>query len=97
MEYDRGNLGLGVDLRYAFSQDRVQAESDVVRPELETEGYFEGNLDAQYTWFMNRSDLTLFARLENAFDVERRTHTSFLKDVAPLPGRNLSMGARWEF
>ena len=46
---------------------------------------------------MNRSDLTLFARLENAFDVERRTHTSFLKDVAPLPGRNLSMGARWEF
>ena len=97
VEYDRGNLGLGVDLRYAFSQDRVQAESDVVRPELETEGYFEGNLDAQYTWFMNRSDLTLFARLENAFDVERRTHTSFLKDVAPLPGRNLSMGARWEF
>lgn len=96
-EYERGNLKIGCDIRYAYHQDKVQAASAVVLPELETEGYYEVNLDAQNTWSFESGDLTLFARLANAIDVERRTHTSFLKDVAPLPSRNLSMGARWEF
>ena len=97
LEYRSGNLDLGADLRYAFSQDRVQAETDVVRPEFETDGYLEVNFDAQYIWSINQMEITIFPRLENALDVERRAHTSFLKDVAPLPGRTLSLGARWGF
>lgn len=97
LEYRSGNLDLGADFRYAFSQDRVQAETDVVRPEFESDGYLEINFDAQYIWSINQMEITIFTRLENALDVERRAHTSFLKDVAPLPGRTLSLGARWGF
>ncbi|MDQ8194448.1 TonB-dependent receptor [Coraliomargarita sp. SDUM461004] len=97
VEYERGNLEMGADLRYAFAQDKVQAETDVVQPELETEGYFELNCDAQYTWELSDAELTVFARLDNVLDVERRAHVSFLKDVAPLTGRSLSLGARWTF
>jgi len=97
VEYERGALSLGAELRYAFEQERVQEESDVVLPELETDDYFELNLDAQYSWALQETDLTVFARLQNALDSERRTHVSFLKDVAPLPGRSLSIGARWLF
>ena len=97
IEYERNALEMGADLRYAFKQDNTQALTDSAAQELDTDSYSELNLDAQYTWPLRDTDLTIFARLENAFDVERRTHASFLKDVAPLPGRNLSVGARWEF
>lgn len=97
IEYERGNLELGADLRYALSQKRVQAESDVVLPELSTEAYFELNFDAQHTWRLADAELVTFVRIENILDAERRTHVSFLKDVAPLPGRNLSVGMRWVF
>lgn len=97
VEYERGALELGMDLRYAFKQDRVQQETSVVLPELETNAYFELNLDANYAWTFEHGELSLFARASNLLDAERRTHVSFLKDVAPLPGRNLSLGVRWQF
>lgn len=97
VEYERGALSLGAELRYAFEQKRVQQETDIVLPELETEDYYELNFDAQYTWKLRDANLTVFARASNLLDAERRTHVSFLKEVAPLPGRNLSIGARWLF
>lgn len=97
LEYERGAWAWGADLRYAFAQERVQEETSVVPPELETNGYLELNLDTSYAWTLPQGELTVFARASNLFDVERRSHASFLKDVAPLPGRSLSFGARWEF
>ena len=41
--------------------------------------------------------LTIFAAANNLFDVEARRHASFLKDYAPLAGRDLRVGARVEF
>jgi iron complex outermembrane receptor protein len=75
----------------------VQKETDVVLPELKTKAYFELNLDATYSWTLEHGEFSLFARASNLLDVKRRTHVSFLKDVAPLPGRNLSLGASWQF
>jgi iron complex outermembrane receptor protein len=97
VEYQRGALGLGADFRYSFKQNRVQKETDVVLPELKTKAYFELNLDATYSWTLEHGEFSLFARASNLLDVKRRTHVSFLKDVAPLPGRNLSLGASWQF
>ncbi|ADE55047.1 TonB-dependent receptor [Coraliomargarita akajimensis] len=97
VEYERGAWELGSELRYAFAQDRVQEETDVVQPELETDDYVELNLDAQYVWTLGYGELTMFARATNLLDVERRAHASFLKDVAPLPGRSLSLGMRYDF
>lgn len=90
-------LEANVELRYAFAQKNIQAESNLAKPELETEHYYELDLYTQYTFKYKDSELVTFARLENAFNAERRMHTSFLKDVAPLPGRNFSLGMRWVF
>jgi iron complex outermembrane receptor protein len=97
LEYELKAWALGLDLRYAFAQERVQEETDVVRPELATDDYLELNLDARYVRAFPHGELTLFARAENVLDVDRRSHTSFLKDVAPLAGRSLSLGAQWSF
>jgi iron complex outermembrane receptor protein len=39
----------------------------------------------------------LFVRGANLLDEDARRHTSFLKDVAPLPGRNYAIGFRVSF
>jgi len=41
--------------------------------------------------------VTVFAELHNIGDVEAREHVSFLKDIAPMPGRNLRVGLAWRF
>jgi iron complex outermembrane receptor protein len=97
LEYERGKLQLGADLRYAFAQNKVQAESDVVLPELETDAYLELNFDAQLVFPVAQTEMTAFLHLKNVLDYERRSHVSFLKDVAPLPGRSLEIGMRWDF
>ncbi len=40
---------------------------------------------------------TVFLRADNLLDAQRRLHTSFLKEIAPLPGRSLTVGTRWTF
>ena len=97
LEYERGKLQLGADLRYAFAQNKVQAESEVVLPELETDAYLELNFDAQLVFPVAQAEMTAFLHLKNVLDYERRSHVSFLKDVAPLPGRSLEIGMRWDF
>ena len=41
--------------------------------------------------------LVVFAEARNLFDEEAREHASFLKDLAPLPGRNLRAGLAYRF
>ena len=41
--------------------------------------------------------LELFVNASNLGDEEARKHTSFVKDVAPLPGRNYAVGIRSRF
>ena len=90
--FERGNWGGGLELRYAFEQD------DTAPEETETDGYTELNLDANYSFDLgNGLTAVLFARAENLLDEEIRQHTSFTKDEAPLPGRNLTLGGRIEF
>ena len=42
-------------------------------------------------------DLKLFLEGNNLTDVKAREHASFLKEIAPLPGRNLRMGVGYRF
>lgn len=44
----------------------------------------------------NRSVTACF-RGDNLTNTEARVHSSFLKDLAPRPGRNLSLGVRGYF
>lgn len=82
----------GVNVRRNFKQTRVSPN------ETETDGYTLVNLHAGYRWNLNeRSDLILFGRLDNVFDTEARNHTSFVKDLAPLAGRNFRAGLELRF
>jgi iron complex outermembrane receptor protein len=41
--------------------------------------------------------VTAFARANNLLNEEIRHHSSFIKNKAPRPGRNFTLGARVEF
>lgn len=98
LQFDRGPVQAGLELRHAFSQDRIQETREVVQGELPTDSFTEINVDFSYQFDLTGgTSLTLFAQIRNLLDEERRLHTSFLKDVAPLPGRNLTLGGRFEF
>ena len=89
LRWERGPLraSLGA-VRYA-EQDRV------AQFETETPGYTL--VDAHVAWHGDTSGgnaWELFVDGSNLLDKEARAHTSFLKDVAPLPGRNIGAGVR---
>lgn len=81
----RASLGA---VRYA-RQDRVAAH------ELPTDGYTL--VDAHVAWHLDTAagnGLELFVDGSNLLDEEARPHTSFLKEMAPLPGRGVVVGVR---
>lgn len=81
----RASLGA---VRYA-KQDRVAAH------ELPTDGYTL--VDAHVAWHLDTAagnGLELFIDGSNLLDEEARPHTSFLKEMAPLPGRGVVVGVR---
>jgi iron complex outermembrane receptor protein len=41
--------------------------------------------------------LSFFVAADNLTDEEGREHTSFLKDLVPLPGRSFRFGATYRF
>ena len=64
--------------------------------ETSTDGYSLVNASVDYR-LSDQQDWTVYVRANNLFDEEARVHTSFLKDQAPLPGRNLTLGTRFSF
>ena len=64
--------------------------------ETPTDGYTLVNASVDYR-VSDTQDWTVYIRANNLFDEEARVHTSFLKDQAPLPGRNFTLGTRFSF
>ena len=81
------------DLRYT----RVSDQDDVAANEEPTEGYNQVDADVAYTFFADQTEWQLFLRGRNVTDEDRRNHTSFLKESAPLPGRSFIFGVRAAF
>lgn len=89
-ESDAWRASLGA-VRYA-RQDRV------ARNESETPGYTL--VDANIAWHRDTAAgnaWEVFVDGRNLLDKEARVHTSFLKDLAPLPGRSIGAGVRLFF
>ncbi len=89
-----------------FATDRLSAslswthyadQEDVAELETPTDGYDMLDAHVSYRFTFDTADLTLFLKAENITDTEARVHTSFIKDVAPRPGRNFSLGVRGSF
>jgi iron complex outermembrane receptor protein len=75
------------------------AEQDETAPlEASTPGYTLVNADVRWRLVTERGvELEVFVNAANLGDAEARKHTSFVKDVAPLPGRNYAVGVRSRF
>ncbi|NHN39259.1 TonB-dependent receptor [Pseudomaricurvus alcaniphilus] len=61
--------------------------------ELPTAGWTR--VDAHLTWHLQ--EITVFANAGNLLDEDIRNASSYLRDVAPEAGRNLTLGARYRF
>ena len=72
-------------------QDRIAAF------ETPTDGYTMVNASLAFHPFGADNDSTITLSANNIFDVDARRHASFLKDFAPLAGRDLRISARFTF
>lgn len=87
-EYTKDKWAADIEAQYVFEQTKTAVN------ETRSAAYTLTNLGYSYTLTGQASALSLFARVRNIFDVEARNHVSFLKDIAPLPGRNFILGAQ---
>ena len=80
-----------IEVEWVDGQNRIAAF------ETPTKGYtmVNGSLSLKPFGADSKFNLTLSAN--NIFDVDARRHASFLKDYAPLGGRDIRIGLRFAF
>lgn len=77
---------------------RARGQSRVAELETPTPGYTRLDAEIAREWiFGGRGTLTVFLQGTNLLDRDIRVATSYLKDVSPLMGRSLLLGARFTF
>jgi iron complex outermembrane recepter protein len=88
LHYHNDRWNARVEARRVAEQDRI---APFERP---TDGYTFVNASLGYRFFAGRTVLDLLLRGTNLTDAEGRNHVSFLKDLVPLPGRDVRLGLR---
>jgi iron complex outermembrane recepter protein len=95
--YRLGLHYLGERLQGTVEGQRVEAQDRLAPLETRTEGYTLLNASLSYRFFFGERLLDLLLRGTNLTDEEARNHVSFLKDLVPLPGRDVSLAVRFSF
>lgn len=97
-------LRLGGGLQYvdkgfraAVTVKRVARQDRVASFEDETDGYTMIDASVGYRLFTRGTVHELMLQGSNLTDTEARQHVSFLKDLAPLPGRDFRLTYRFSF
>jgi len=90
LRYSSAPVDAHIEVRHLASQNRLAAFE---RP---TDAYTLVNAFAAWRP-LGDDGLTVFAEARNLFNREAREHVSFLKDIAPMPGRNLRVGLAYRF
>jgi iron complex outermembrane receptor protein len=80
-----------VEVEWVNDQDRIAAF------ETPTDGYRMVNASLAFHPFGSSNASTIVLSANNIFDVVARRHASFLKDYAPLAGRDFRISARFTF
>lgn len=83
-------LDLGFEVEHVFAQNRVAAY------ETTTPDHTLVSLSATWRPLGEHGPLSLILSGNNLFDVNARRHASYLKDYAPLAGRDIRVTARLE-
>jgi iron complex outermembrane receptor protein len=89
--YMTENLSANVDVTHYHNQNNISAF------ETKTDGYTLVDASVSYDLSAFNQDISLFLKGTNLTDTEARVHSSFLKDIAPRPGRSISVGVRGYF
>jgi iron complex outermembrane receptor protein len=97
-----GRFGGGVDWslgnwRASLSALRYRSQDDVAEHETPTDGYTLIDADLAYAFEVGAAAMEVFVQGRNLGNDEARLHTSFLKSIAPLPGRSIGFGIRTFF
>ena len=89
--YQADKFDSELSVSHYFEQD------DIAELETKTDSYTM--VDANFNYYIDSigDDLTVYLKGQNLTDEHARVHSSFLKEVAPLPGRNFSIGIRGSF
>jgi iron complex outermembrane receptor protein len=87
----------GEQLTARVEVERVTAQSRRAAFETRTAAYTMVNASLSWTPFAEARDVTLLLATNNLFDVDARRHASFLKDYAPLAGRDVRLTLRASF
>ncbi|NBB92872.1 MAG: TonB-dependent receptor [Gammaproteobacteria bacterium] len=85
------------DFRGSLDYQHVTDADDLAPNETPTDGYDMLDVNLSYFFDLGGAELEAFARFSNLLDEEARVHTSYLKNFAPLPGRNFGVGLRGRF
>lgn len=88
VEYQRDHWDFDLEAQHYFDQThRSEAE-------LKTDSFTMINLGAMYELPRDLQNYRFYFRIKNITDEEGRLSTSFVKDRAPLPGRNFLAGVQ---
>ncbi|MDC9522885.1 TonB-dependent receptor [Pseudoalteromonas sp. Angola-31] len=91
LQYNVGDLQLTLTGTHYFKQDNISAY------ETKTDGYTIVDAQANYQLSLGAIDTQLYLNVDNITDELGFVHSSFIKDKAPLPGRNFRFGIRGYF
>ncbi|MBZ9611501.1 TonB-dependent receptor [Rheinheimera maricola] len=91
LAYEQGTISADVRATRYMKQDNTAAL------ETATDGYTLLDASVSYRFDIGSSQLTAYLKGQNLTDELVRVHTSFLKDIAPLPGRSVALGVRGSF
>jgi iron complex outermembrane recepter protein len=75
--------------------ERASRQTRVAAFETDTAGFTLVNAAFSVRPFADRKDTAIVVSANNIFDVDARRHASFLKDFAPLPGRDIRISLRF--
>ncbi len=70
----------------------AESQKDTATGELPTDAYDDLRISLSYALNLGDSEMVLFLNGRNLTDDEQRYHTSFIKDLAPQPGRTIEAG-----
>jgi iron complex outermembrane receptor protein len=89
--YENERLSAHLDITRYHKQDRVAPA------ETATSGYTLVDASISYDLPIFNQDIAIYLKGSNLLDTEARVHSSFIKDIAPRPGRSLALGIRGYF
>ncbi len=87
----------GDRLQGRIEGQRVEKQDRIGTLETPTDGYSLLNADVSYRLFVGAAIVDFLVRGSNLTDELARNHVSFIKDVAPLAGRDITLGLRLSF